>query len=64
MKSNLLVGYIAYAIAFVILVFLISQGYFIPSQDIFLNLSLAVAAFILLGVGYFLRRKSRKSETN
>jgi len=63
MKSNLIAGYILYAIAFAILVFLLAQGFFIPLQNVTLNLSLAIVAFVLLGVGYFLRRKSKKSET-
>ena len=63
MKSNLIAGYIIYAIAFAILVFLLIQGFLIPSQNETLNLSLAIVAFVLLGVGYFLRRKSKKSET-
>lgn len=63
MKSNLIAGYILYAIAFAILFFLIAQGLFIPLQNVTLNLSLAIVAFVLLGVGYFLRRKSKKSET-
>jgi uncharacterized protein YneF (UPF0154 family) len=63
MKSNLIAGYILYAIAFAILVFLLAQGFFIPSQNATLNLSLAIVAFVSLGVGYFLRRKSKKSET-
>ncbi len=62
MKSNIVAGYILYAIAFAILVFLLAQGFLIPSQNATVNLSLAIAAFVLLGVGYFLRRKSRKSE--
>jgi hypothetical protein len=63
MKSNLIAGYILYAITFAILVFLLIQGFFIPLQNAILNLSLAIVAFVLLGVGYFLRRKSKKSET-
>ncbi len=63
MKSNLIAGYILYAIAFAILVFLLAQGFIIPLQNVTLNLSLAIVAFVLLGVGYFLRRKSKKSET-
>jgi hypothetical protein len=63
MKSNLIAGYILYAIAFAILVFLLAQGFLIPLQNVTLNLSLAIVAFILLGVGYFLRRKSKKPET-
>jgi len=64
MKSNVLAGYIIYAITFAILVFLLIQDFFIPSQNEILNLSLAIVAFVLLGTGYFLRRKARKSETN
>jgi hypothetical protein len=63
MKSNLITGYIIYAIAFAILVFLLVQGSFIPLQNETLNLSVAIVAFILLGTGYFLRRKSKKSQT-
>jgi hypothetical protein len=63
MKSNKIAGYIIYAIAFAILVFLLIQGFLIPLQNKILNLSVAIVAFVLLGVGYFLRRKSRKSET-
>jgi len=63
MKSNIIAGYITYAIAFAILVFLIIQGFIIPLQNEILNLALAIVAFVSLGVGYFLRRKSRKSET-
>ena len=63
MKSNLIAGYIIYAIAFAILVFLLIQGFLISLQNETLNLSLAIVAFVLLGVGYFLRRKSKKSET-
>jgi hypothetical protein len=44
------------------LVFLLIQGFFIPLQNENLYLSLAIVAFVLLGVGYFLRRKSRKFE--
>jgi LPXTG-motif cell wall-anchored protein len=63
MKSNLKAGYILYAMTFGILVFLLIQGFFIPLQNETLNLILAIVAFVLLGVGYFLRRKSKKSET-
>ena len=63
MKSNLIAGYIFYAITLAILVFLLAQGFFIPLQNKSLNLSLAIVAFVLLGVGYFLRRKSKKPET-
>ncbi len=63
MKSIKIAGYITYAIAFAILVFLIIQGYLIPLQNEILNLALAIVAFVSLGVGYFLRRKSRRSET-
>lgn len=62
MKSNKIAGYITYAIAFAILVFLFIQGFLIPLQNEILNLALAIVAFVSLGVGYFLRRKSRKSE--
>jgi hypothetical protein len=63
MKSNVIAGYILYAIAFAILVFLLTQGFLIPFQNVTLNLSFAIVAFVLLGSGYFLRRKSKKSET-
>ena len=62
MKSNLIAGYM-YSIAFAIVVFLFIQGFLIPLQNEILNLSVAIVAFVLLGVGYFLRRKSKKSET-
>ncbi len=63
MKSNIIAGYIIYAVAFAILVFLLTQGFFIPLQNETLNLSLAIVALVLLGIGYFLRRKTKKSET-
>ena len=63
MKSTKIAGYVTYAIAFVILVFLLIQGFIIPLQNETLNLVLAIVAFVLLGVGYFLRRKYRKYET-
>jgi hypothetical protein len=63
MKSGLIVGYIFYALAFAILVFLLVQGFFILVQSEFLNLSLAIVALVLLGFGYFLRRKFRGSQT-
>jgi ABC-type antimicrobial peptide transport system permease subunit len=63
MKSGLIVGYFFYALAFAILVFLLVQGFFILVQNEFLNLSLAIVALVLLGAGYFLRRKLRKSQT-
>jgi hypothetical protein len=59
----LIAGYILYAITFVILVFLLIQGFLIPFKNVTLNLSLAIVAFVLLGSGYFLRRKSKRSET-
>ncbi len=62
MKSNLIAGYM-YSIALAIIVFLFIQGFLIPLQNGILNLSVAIVAFVLLGVGYFLRRKSRKTET-
>ena len=62
-KSNIIAGYIIYAAAFAILVFLLTQGFFIPLQNETLNLSLAIVALVLLGIGYFLRRKTKKSET-
>jgi LPXTG-motif cell wall-anchored protein len=62
-KSNIIAGYIIYAVAFAILVFLLAQGFFIPLQNETLNLSLAIVALVLLGIGYFLRRKTKKSET-
>jgi hypothetical protein len=63
MKSGLIVGYIFYALAFAILVFLLVQGFFILVQSEFLNLTLAIVALVLLGFGYFLRRKFRGSQT-
>jgi len=62
-KSNIIAGYIIYAVAFAILFFLLAQGFFIPLQNETLNLSLAIVALVLLGIGYFLRRKTKKSET-
>jgi membrane protein DedA with SNARE-associated domain len=67
MKLNSkLAGNIIYVITFAILVYLIVQGFFMPNQygKIIetVNLSLAIIAFVLLGVAYFLRLKSKKSE--
>lgn len=63
MKSNDLVGSIFYAISFAILAFLLIQDIFRLPRNEILNISLAILAFVLLGTGYFLRRKLKKAET-
>lgn len=63
MKSNDLVGSIFYAISFAILAFLLIQDIFRLPRNEILNISLAIVAFVLLGTGYFLRRKLKKAET-